>query len=364
MPIKPEQIIKAISTVKKRTPLIGRSGFTSVKIPGFSTTDWKPATDKFMEFVKSTNGQFSCSDVWNLGNALQELYPFGGFDKFEFIPNFATYFNDEFKFFDKNIPQDKQIGQLLLSLGSPRIRTSIPQDVANFYQTDVMPRIASNKELAPLTDRLSQILDGSNIYYGYQPMGIAGVYDPDSDMIVINNRHAGSDPSQTFAHEVHHALRDGYKAEDPYFWGEEIYTPEELSIMQNFSPMNLPGYDPVGEIGSTAAETRFKYWRYLNNLYKKQNSNLPVTSEDVNKYIDTLPDRVVLDDLFNSNAYFISPVINRSPVAKSDLGTENMKNGANMVRDLLKYVPAITAIAVPTTTATLAGSKEKQEERL
>lgn len=63
MPIKPEQIIKAISTVKKRTPLMGRSGFTSFKIPGFSTTDWKPATDKLMEFVKSTNGQFKCSDV-------------------------------------------------------------------------------------------------------------------------------------------------------------------------------------------------------------------------------------------------------------------------------------------------------------
>lgn len=91
---------------------------------------------------------------------------------------------------------------------------------------------------------------------------------------------------------------------------------------------------------------------------------MPVTSEDVNKYIDTLSDRVVLDDLFNANAYFISPVINRSPVAKSDIGTEDMKNGANMVRDLLKYVPAITTIAVPTTTATLAGSKEKQEERL
>lgn len=147
---------------------------------------------------------------------MQELYPFGGFDKYEFFPNFATHFNDEFKFFDKNIPQDKQIGQLLLSLGSPRIRTSIPQDVANFYQTDVMPRIASNKELAPLTDRLSQVLDGSNIYYGYQPMGTAGVYNPDSDMIVINNRYAGSDPNQTFAHEVHHAFRDGSKTEDPY----------------------------------------------------------------------------------------------------------------------------------------------------
>lgn len=363
MPIKPEQITKAISTVKKSTPLIGRSGFTSFKIPGFDTTDWKPATDKFMEFAKSANGQLSFSDILNLGNALQELYPFGGFDKDEFAPNFVAHFNDEFKNFDEYFSKDKQIGQLLLNLGSPQIRTSIPQDVANFYQTDVMPRIVSNKELAPLIDRLSQVLDGSNIYYGYQPINIAGVYEPNYDKIVISNRLTDSNPNQTFAHEVHHALRDGSKTGASSLW-REIYTPEELSIMQNFLPMNPPNYDPMGEIGSTAAETRFKYWSYLNNLYKKQNSNLLVTPEDVHKYIDTLSDRVVLGDLFNANTYHISPVINGSPAAKSDFGTENMKNGANMVRDLLKYVPAITAIAVPTTTATLAGSKEKQEERL
>lgn len=129
------------------------------------------------------------------------------------MSNYNNLVDEYYAIFDGFVPKNQQMAKGLLEMGRPDIRTSIPQNVAEFYKNDVMPRLLSDSESAPLADRLTQVLDGStSVYYGYIGPVATGSYESHPDEIKISRRNLTfSNHDETLAHEIHHAFRDGSK---------------------------------------------------------------------------------------------------------------------------------------------------------
>lgn len=327
-----QDVVKNVITVPEI--IAPRWGFGSGKIPGTDTSDWRPAYDIYTKFNPRAY-PWGSKEIDEFVEELHKTYPFG-FDPKEFKSNFFAY-SDVLGDAEKSIYNPELVaGQTLLRMGKPVTYVNVPQEVARFYKKDVIPRLYDKT----LISKIDDILNGK-IQHGYLPDQTSGAFYLATGCIRINDLEAfGPRYNNIVAHEMNHAFRYNPKIFSYTFSKNErdALDPFYLNKLHSAAARN------EAEVAATAAENRFDYWQALNN---SNNSNEVTNPADVNRYIDAMPDYDLYKNLFSKNGYHVASFpIDYNGVKVPEISEEQLKESAEKIRDLLKYVPAIGTAAV------------------
>lgn len=127
---------------------------------------------------------------------------------------------------------------------------------------------------------------------------------------------------------------------------------------QQLDRMKDTAVNAANLVAATAAENRFDYWQALNN---SNNSNEVTNASDVNRYIDAMPDYDLYKNLFLENGYHVAPFhTDYNELKVPEISEEQLKESAEKIRDLLKYVPAVGAAAVLPNTMNKSTNTEQE----
>lgn len=220
------------------------------------------------------------------------------------------------------------------SLNVPIKKNIINKDVQQYFADDVLPRDVVTSKL----DKQKFLNNEKNFQYDLYPQyhfneNAAGYYDKYKDVIAINNKYTGDKDlvNNIITHEVNHR----YDAQYPLDKEHSKILNRAYTVEKDAVGKAVPAARKQTEKRATNANIRHKLYTELRNTLGKK-----PTKEDIDKYIDSIPDSELLDKLGTISAYgsiYRMSIEDRQELQSNPV-SEYRKRRATQIRKALKRI--------------------------